>query len=227
MKRVMAPISSTKKKLQSLDFDAHWYRRVFHAFGSSFVVYYMLPDTIEWIAFLKMWVPISVLTLAFFLEIARVQGVISGSHFFGLRMYEQKRVGSYLFFASGIVILLYFFPQQIAVPCILCACLADPIMGEARYRFGKKEAYAIGFLVCLLFFVVTWYKADLWVMMVAAFIGSIGAVLGESVNAWWLDDDFMIQLTPALLLLMFLIGVEAMGVTALPEPVIYPSLLPW
>ncbi len=227
MKRAIAPISSAKQKLQSLDFDAHWYRRVFHTFGASFVVYYMLPDDIEWIAFLKMWVPISVLVLAFILEIARIRGGISSSHFFGLRMYERNRVGSYLFFAVGIVILLYFFPQQIAVPCILCACLADPLIGETRYRFGKKEAYVIGFLVCLLLFVVTWYKANLWVMMAASFIGASGAVLGESTNIWWLDDDFMIQLVPALLLLVFLIGFEAMGITTLPDPVIYPSLLPW
>ncbi len=227
MKKIIAPISSAKQKLQSLDFDAHWYRRVFHTFGASFVVYYMLPDDIEWIAFLKLWVPLSVLLLAFILEIVRIKGVISSSHFFGLRMYEQKRVGSYLFFAVGIVILLYFFPQQIAVPCILCACLADPIMGEARYRFGKKEAYLIGFLICLLLFVVTWYKADLWFMMTASFIGAFGAVLAESTNIWWLDDDFMIQVVPALLLLAFLIGFEAMGVTVLPEPAIYQSLLPW
>lgn len=223
----MAPISSTKKRLQALDFNAHWYRRVFHTFGASFVVYYMLPDDVEWIAFLKMWVPISVLALAFFLEIARVRGVISSNHFFGLRMYEQKRVGGYLFFALGIVILLYLFPQQIAVPCILCACLADPIMGETRYHLGKKEAYLIGFLVCLLFFVVTWYKADLLVMMIAALTGSCGAVLAESFNIWWLDDDFMIQIIPALLLLALLIGSKAMGMTVLPEPIIYPSFLPW
>ena len=31
-------IKDTKNKISSLDFDAHWYRRVFHAFGACFLI---------------------------------------------------------------------------------------------------------------------------------------------------------------------------------------------
>jgi hypothetical protein len=57
MVKVAERLRDTKKIINSLDFDAHWYRRAFHAFGASFLVYYMLPD-VDWINVLKFWVPL-------------------------------------------------------------------------------------------------------------------------------------------------------------------------
>ncbi len=228
MNKLVKNIQETKRKINSLDFDAHWYRRVFHAFGASFLFYYMLPD-VDWINVMKFWVPPIVVALAISLEILRLKGKISSDHFFGLRMYEKNRVGSYLFFAVGVLILLRFFPQQIAIPCILCACLADPIMGEVRHRFGKKEVYIIGFLVCMLFFIITWYKADIRLMLLVSIVGAFGAVIGETKKFWWLDDDFMIQMVPALLVLILLFGATYFGFSfdSLDSiPIIYPGVMP-
>ena len=102
MVNVTKKIKNTKDRINSLDFDAHWYRHVFHAFGASFLFYYMLPD-IHWINILKFWIPPAIVVIAIILEILRLKGKISSNHFFGLRMYEQKRVGSYIFFAVAIV----------------------------------------------------------------------------------------------------------------------------
>lgn len=226
MNKLVKNIQETKRKINSLDFDAHWYRRVFHAFGASFLFYYMLPD-VDWINVMKFWVPPIAVALAISLEVFRLKGVISSDHFFGLRMYEKNRVGSYLFFGVAALILLWGFPQQIAIPCILCACLADPIMGEVRHRFGKKEVYIIGFLVCMLFFMVTWYKADLWIVFLVSIVGAGSAVLGEVKKFWWLDDDFMIQIVPAVLLIVFLLSLKQMGVEISFEQVIYPGNMPW
>ncbi len=226
MNKLVKNIQETKRKINSLDFDAHWYRRVFHAFGASFLFYYMLPD-VDWINVMKFWVPPIAVALAISLEVFRLKGVISSDHFFGLRMYEKNRVGSYLFFGVAALILLWGFPQQIAIPCILCACLADPIMGEVRHRFGKKEVYIIGFLVCMLFFMVTWYKADLWIVFLVSIVGASSAVLGEVKKFWWLDDDFMIQIVPAVLLIVFLLSLKQMGVEISFEQVIYPGNMPW
>jgi len=231
-KKVKDKINNTKKKLKdtkdkinSLDFDAHWYRRVFHAFGASFLFYYLLPDE-EWINFLKFWVPPILVVIAIMLELLRLKGLLNSDHFFGLRMYEKNRVGSYVFFAVAILILLRFFPQQIAIPCILCACLADPLMGEIRYRFGKKSVYLIGYLLCMFFFLVSWIKADDRLMIIAAIVGAFGAVVGETKKFWWLDDDFMIQIVPAVLLLIVWYAAPMLGFT-LPGPIIYPGLVPW
>ena len=91
-------IRNTKEKINSLDFDAHWYRRVFHTFGASFLVYYLLPDY-DLITLLKPLVLTAIVVFIIILEILRINGFVSSDHFFGLRMYEKKRIGSYVFFA--------------------------------------------------------------------------------------------------------------------------------
>lgn len=194
-------IRNTKEKINSLDFDAHWYRRVFHTFGASFLVYYLLPDY-DWINLLKIWALTTIVVFIIILETLRIKGFVSSDHFFGLRMYEKKRIGSYVFFAVGVLLLLAFFPQPIAVPCILCASIGDPIMGEIRHRFTKRQTYILGFLVCLFFFLFSWYTAGWFLMILASVIGACFAVLGEIKKFWWIDDDLMIQILPAVLLLI-------------------------
>ena len=212
-------IDRIKRKMNSVEFDAHWYRRVFHTFGASFLVYYLLPD-FEWINFFKFWIPILLVSFALFLECLRLKGKIDSVNFFGLRMYEKKRFGSYLYFGVGVLILLLFFPQQIAVPCILCACIVDPIMGELRNIVGKKQVYIIGFLICMVLFLITWHKANIWIMFLVSIVGAAAAVLSEVNKLWWLDDDFTIQIVPAVLLLIIWIIISYFGF-APPEPIIY------
>ena len=216
----------TTKLINELEFDVHWYRRVFHAFAASFLVYYMLPDALVF-SCIKIGLPIVGLTSVFILEYCRIRGRISSSNFFGLRIYEARRAGSYLYFGVAVVILLFFFPQQIAVPCILCACLADPVMGELRFRFGKTAALLGGFLVCLLFFGVVWFQAGMMIMIPVSLLGASAAVVGETKKFWWLDDDFMIQMLPAIVIVLAVVLVNQMGVDILPDPVIHPGLLPW
>lgn len=221
MIKVVKQLGEVKRRINSIDFNVHWYRRAFHAFGASFLGYYMLPDDIDWVSLLKLWVPLLILGFVFVLEFLRLWGRIGSHHFFGLRVYEERRVGSYLFFGVAVLILLRFFPQHIAVPCILCACIADPVMGEVRYRFGKKDVYVVGFLLCLFFFMVTWYKADVWLMVLVSIVGAVGAVVGEVKKFWWLDDDFMIQMVPAVLLLIIWMGISYFGLMT-PAPIIHP-----
>ena len=226
MKKIVKQLEEARKKINSLNFNAHWYRRVFHAFGACFLFYYMLPN-VDWINLLKFWVPPLIIVFAVILEILRLKGVISSDHFFGLRMYEKNRVGSYLFFGLAVLILLRFFPQQIAIPCILCGCLADPVMGEIRHRFGKVRVYLVGLLLCIVFFMVSWYKADLWIVFLVSIVGASGAVVGEVKKFWWLDDDFMIQIVPAVLLIILLLSLKQMGIEISFEQVIYPENMPW
>ena len=232
LEEVKEKLDETTKKINAIDFDAHLYRRAFHAFGASFLFYYLLPETnwanlLDPINLLKIWVPLGIVISILVAEILRLKGKVSSDHFFGLRMYEQKRAGSYVFFAVAILILLIFFPQQIAIPCILCACLVDPIMGEARYRFGEKQAAIVGFLVCMIFFLVTWYQADIIIRILVSIVGATGAVIGEIKKFWWLDDDFMIQILPALLLLIVWFGAPYIGLNLPTEPIIHPGVIQW
>ena len=225
IEKIVSQIEETKNKINAIEFDVHWYRRVFHAFGACFLFYYLLPDA-DWINLLKFWIPFLILVSLVILECLRIKGKVSSSHFFGLRMYEKNRIGSYLFFSVAMVTLLLYFPQQITIPCILCASIGDPVIGEVRSRFGGKSAYVVGFFVCMLFFVVAWYKADFLVMFFVSVVGALGAVVGEAEKIWWIDDDFMIQMVPAVLLLIIWYSAGYVGFS-LPDKVIYPVIMPW
>ena len=225
MVNVADKLKDAKEIINSIDFDAHWYRRAFHAFGASFLLYYILPD-VDWINILKLWVPPAIVLFVIILEVLRLTGKISSNHFFGLRMYEKNRIGSYLFFAVAILLLLRFFPQQISIPCILCATLGDPIIGEIRKRFSRNYVYIFGFFVCMFFFLISWYKSDAMLIIMVAIVGAFGAIVGETKKFWWLDDDFMIQMIPAVLLLIIWISIPYIGFSY-PGEIIYPSILPW
>lgn len=219
-------IDNAKKKIESIEYDAHWYRRVFHAFGASLLFYYILPNE-DWINVLKFWIPPIIVLIIISIEILRIKGKISSDHFFGLRFYEKKRVGSYVFFAVAILLLLRFFPQHIAIPCILCASVGDPLIGEIRHRYGKQYMYLIGFLICMVFFIISWYKEDPGIMIIVAVVGGIGAIIGETKKFWWLDDDFMIQIMPALLVGIIWLALPFFGLSQPTDPIIYPAVWPF
>ena len=213
--------SKIKKKIDSVKFDTHWFRRVFHTFAVFFLIYYILPNE-YWISILKNSISVSLVVFVFILEYLRLKGKISGKQFFGLRVYEKNRVASYLYFGIAILILLLFFPQQISIPCILCACFYDPIIGELRHRFRNRTAYSIGFFICILFFMVTWYKANIWIMITVSLLGAGGALIGEMKKVWWLDDDFAVQILPAVLILLLWQGLSLIDINILPGKIIFP-----
>ena len=123
--------------------------------------------------------------------------------------------------------LLVFFPQQIAIPCILCGCFADPIIGEIRMRYTQTLGLIAGFLVCMLLFSITWYTAPLTVIILVSLIGSLAALCGETIKRWWIDDDFLIQMLPALAITLLYLVATTQGLSILPHELIQPSLVFW
>jgi dolichol kinase len=209
------------EQLNAIEVDAHWFRRVFHTFAASFLFYYLLPDD-GWVALAKIVVPIGIIVCMVLVEYHRIKGMLDQQRFFGLRSYEKGRPASYLYFGIAVVLLFLLFPQQIAVPCLLCASFTDPIIGESRYYLGKKKAYLIGFVISLLFFLVTWHQVDWWVLIIVSVLGALGALIGEAKKLQLIDDDFMIQMLPAIVLLLLWQGCLMMGVNILPPKMILP-----
>jgi dolichol kinase len=209
------------ERMNAIEVDAHWFRRVFHTFAASFLFYYLLPDE-EWINLGKIIIPIIIIFCMVIIEYRRIRGDLDHQRFFGLRNYEKKRPASYLYFGVAVLLLFLLFPQQIAIPCALCASFTDPIIGESRYYLGKKRAYAIGFIVSMFFFLVTWYRTDWWILILVTLLGATGAVIGEAKKLKLMDDDFMIQILPALLLLLMWQGLLMIGIDMLPPPILYP-----
>jgi len=209
------------ERLNAIEVDAHWFRRVFHTFAASFLVYYLLPDE-PWMNLGKIVVSLLIVVWMGVVEYQRIRGDISQRRFFGLRHYEMKRPASYLYFGVALLLLFLLFPQQIAIPCILCASFTDPIIGESRFYFGRKQAYLIGFVFSVFFFTIVWFRAEWWALLLVSLLGAAGAVIGEGKKLKWVDDDFMIQMLPALLLWCLWQGLLVMGINILPAPIIHP-----
>jgi dolichol kinase len=220
-KKMTAYQTEFLERMNAIEVDAHWFRRVFHTFAASFLFYYLLPDE-EWINLGKIIIPIIIILCMVIVEYRRLRGYLDHQRFFGLRNYEKKRPASYLYFGVAVLLLFLLFPQQIAIPCILCASFTDPIIGESRYYLGKKRAYVIEFVISVFFFLVTWYRADWWVLILVSLFGATGAVIGEAKKLKLVDDDFMIQMLPAVLLLLMWQGFLVIGINMLPPPIIYP-----
>ena len=209
------------EQLNAVEVDAHWFRRAFHTFAASFLVYYLIP-TDGWIGAAKIIIPAGIVACIAIIDYSRIRGELDQRRFFGLRGYEKGRPASYLYFGIGLLLLLVLVPQQIAVPCILCASFTDPLIGESRFYLGKHRAYILGFVVSLFFFLLTWYQAAWWVMLLVAFLGASGAVIGEAKKWKWIDDDFMIQILPAILLVLVWQVMLSTGNNILPAPLIRP-----
>jgi dolichol kinase len=228
----MDPLKATRQRMaqyqadiieqfNAIEVDAHWFRRAFHTFAASFLVYYLLPND-GWIGALKIIIPIGIVACIAIIDYGRIRGEFDHQRFFGLRGYEKGRPASYLYFGVGMLLLLVLVPQQIAVPCILCASFTDPLIGESRYHLGKQRAYVLGFLLSMFIFLLTWYRAEWWVMLPVALLGASGAVIGEAKKLKWIDDDFMIQILPALLIFTLWQVVLLTGTNILPAPLILP-----
>ena len=209
------------EQLNAIEVDAHWFRRAFHTFAASFLVYYLIPED-GWIGVVKIIVPTGIVACIAIIDYGRIRGEFDHQRFFGLRGYEKGRPASYLYFGIGLLLLLVLFTQQIAIPCILCASFTDPLIGESRYYLGKKRAYALGFVVSMFFFLLTWYRAEWWVMIIVSLLGASGAVIGEARKLKLIDDDFMIQILPAILLICVWQALLWTGNNILPAPLIRP-----
>jgi dolichol kinase len=205
--------------VDQIEFDPHWFRRAFHAFGSISVLYFLLPDTPLLVA-LKQYLPGMILIVAAGLEAYRANGAIRDEDLFALRDYERRRVGSYLYFTMSMVILVYAFPQWIAVPCILIASFVDPVMGEVKransdWRVAGLAGLVVTGSICWL----SGYHPLLSLLVGAA------AVAGEGHRIEFLDDDLLVPMIPAFLLLL-LASLGVLTAAGLTHPdVIFPTRL--
>jgi hypothetical protein len=204
-RRLRARVEELTEAVEQLEFDPHWFRRAFHAFGASFVVYYLLPDEGSTMAFVKLALPVLLFAGALVVEAYRILGRIPTESFFGLREYERFRLSGYVYFASAAVLLIYVFPPAVAAACIVGGAIGDPILGEFRRARRERLGWlAGGGFGAGVFLLLGWHPA-------LALLGGALLVLGELAKNPVLDDDFMMPVVPAVVL----VGLQALGVLAL------------
>ena len=193
----------------------YWFRRSAHIFATTFISYYFLPDS-GYIGILKRIIVLSLLIIFIVFDIARLKR--KRYRLTGLRDYEENRIGSYVYFGIGTSILLLLFPQQIAIPCIVSAALADPVAGELR-RINLKLSYLIVFMLSFIIFYSTWLTSPYAILI--SVISSLSLTLSELKKFRYLDDDLLMQIVPALTILIFYL---VLGKEIMPREIIFPLL---
>jgi dolichol kinase len=196
-----------------LEFDPHWFRRAFHAFGACFVIYYLLPDQGATMGFVKGALPLLLFVGALTVEAYRILGGLPTEAFFGLREYERYRISGYVYFASSVTLLLYAFPPGVAAACIIGAAIGDPILGEFRRAKREHQGWVACFAFGMVVFTILGFHPALGVL------GSILLIAGELAKNPILDDDFMMPIVPAVVLVALQVtGVLAMAGLGFPDP---------
>jgi len=193
----------------------YWFRRSAHVFATTFISYYFFPDS-GYIGILKRIIVLSLLIIFIVFDIARLKR--KRYRLTGLRDYEENRIGSYVYFGIGTSILLLLFPQQIAIPCIVSAALADPVAGELR-RINLKLSYLIVFMLSFFIFYSTWLTSPYAILI--SVISSLSLTLSELKKFRYLDDDLLMQIVPALTILIFYL---VLGKEIMPREIIFPLL---
>ena len=193
----------------------YWFRRSAHVFATTFISYYFLPDS-GYIGILKRIIVLSLLIIFIVFDIARLKR--KRYRLTGLRDYEENRIGSYVYFGIGTSILLLFFPQQIAIPCIVSAALADPVAGELR-KINLKLSYLIVFMLSFFIFYSTWLTSPYAILI--SVTSSLSLTLSELKKFRYLDDDLLMQIVPALTILIFYL---VLGKEIMPREIIFPLL---
>ena len=188
--------------------DRLW-RRVLHVVAAVALLYYALPNDFFVIA-PKLYVLLAALAAVYVLEALRH---VAGLELPTIRPYEEGRVGSFALFGTAVVLAIVFFPMPIACAVVLGTAVADPVAGELRrepkYRYldaaGPFAVYgALAFLGLAV--VGDWPTVP---SVGLALLASAIAVAVERPKVWWVDDDIVMTLVPALVL--YGLGVVALG----------------
>ena len=76
-------------------------------------------------------------------------------------------------------------------------------MGEIRNYYGKNTALLGGFLISFLFFGIIWIQTSITIIIPVATIGALSTIIAEHYAGFWIDDDFFMQILPAIMILAF------------------------
>ena len=116
---------------------------------------------------------------------------------------EKKRIAAHIYFTAAALIVLYFFPAEIAIGAITVATLGDAMaaiigkpFGKHRFKNGKSLEGSLAFFITALLILVP---------LIDLPHGIVGALAGTLVEFHGLppDDNFSNQLIIALVLYAF------------------------
>ena len=166
-------------------------RMAVHISMSASLLYYALPPTVLGVP--KATGTFAILLLAATLELLRIR---RGWVFSLFRDYERHRPAAYFWIGMGCCVAVVFFPQRFAVLTVLGVAFIDPVINTLRPRLGRLRAGLCGALTwtCLAAAVVAATGLPTpWFLLP---VGGLAAAGGETIRHPYVDDDFLMNMTP-------------------------------
>jgi hypothetical protein len=178
-------------------------RMAVHMSMSLSLLYYVLPDPVPLVGVPKATGVVALLFIAALCELARIR---AGWIFSLFREYERHRPAAYFWIGTGCCTAVVFFPQRFAVLTILGVAFIDPLINTLRPRVGRLRAGLAG--------AVAWTALAASVVAVTGLpaplsllpLGGLAAAGGETIRHPYVDDDFLMNMTPLVLLTVIAAG---------------------
>ncbi len=189
-------LHTLRTRVHQRDLSHQWCRRLIHYTGALLILYFIIPNT-GILLQLKLFLPPLIISIVICADILRIKRNLSFPPDDLFRGYEQNRLGSYVYFGLGAVILFFFFPAQIAIPCILCTSITDPVMGELKRKVDCRSTIIGGLLISAFFFIFVWIDLSFVILIFLTLVGSATVVFSEYISGYWIDDDLLMQILPA------------------------------
>jgi hypothetical protein len=171
-------------------------RRLVHVSAPLFAVYYLLPDPVV-PGFIGKQPGLFIL-LAIILVIEALR-LYFKPHIIGMREYEYHRVSAAAWTALGMTLVFAFFPIEIAIPVLIGMGWVDPLLGIMRAR---KSTYYPAVPIIIYFVLIvgalTYFLGLTPAVVVAAVVATALGITSEIKKNWYIDDDFLMILVPAI-----------------------------
>jgi hypothetical protein len=202
-----------------------FFRRVFHLLFALVIIYYLFPKTLFGIP-MYIYFIILFFILPLLIETIRLK---KGLLFPGLHEHERNHVASYLWFSFGATILILFFPQQIAAPCIVATALGDPVIGMTK-PYRRRFMVSIAIFAAGVTFIAESFEFKIRVRLRPNLFWSRSKKKLSGIQSFFdflfrTDDDFIMQIIPAVVLYLLFLILPNLAPPQLLHPL--PQLLPF
>ncbi len=182
-------------------------RRLVHMSIPLTLVYYAIPPEM-WGYMGRETGLLIVFIFVILFEAARIKKKITIP---GFRPYEARRLSAAAWAGIALFISFNLFPMELVVPSVIAMGFIDPLNGEMRrskYYPWVPGAASIGIYLVSLYFLASYNP---FVLLFLSAAGGTVAMASE-IPHLWIDDDFMMIVTPPAVLSVLIWIMTALGI---------------
>lgn len=165
------------------------------------LVYYLMPVDLPVLG-LRRWVLlIGFIAVILGFEVYRLR---KNMVFLGLRPHEKNQIASFAYAATGLVMVMWLFPHEIAAVSVIGLALIDPLLGELR-RLRIPTVVKVllpmgGYWLIALSVLHFAGGREIWEELTMGAAAMLVAIPSEWFKIEYVDDDFLMLLTPAIVM---------------------------